>query len=141
MAVPARVRAGDIGIGQRCRRRSCGVTRNAQVAHGWLDESMSTFEVTLLVIATVGSIAAAAGAWASERRSSAIQLAALQRKLDLVVEHLGIAAPEEAEVVRHLENGRTIEAVRTYRKQTGLSLVEAKQAVDRLAARRRLTDE
>jgi ribosomal protein L7/L12 len=102
---------------------------------------MSTFEVTLLVLATVGSIVAAAGTWFQERRSSAIQLAAVHRKLDLVLEHLGIAAPGEAEVVQHLENGRTIEAVRAYRKQTGLSLLEAKEAVDRLAARRRFTEQ
>ena len=106
------------------------------MAGGCFDEAMSPFEVTLLVIATIGSVAAAAGAWFQERRSSAVQLAAVQRKLDLVMGHLGIAAPEDAEVVRHLENGRTIEAVRTYRKQTGLSLVEAKQAVDRIAAGR-----
>jgi ribosomal protein L7/L12 len=95
---------------------------------------MSTFEVTLLVIATIGSIAAAAGAWFQERRSSATQLAAVHRKLDLVMDHLGIAVPEEDEVVRHLENGRTVEAVRAYRGLTGQSLLEAKQAVDRIAA-------
>ncbi|MFI5895215.1 hypothetical protein ACIA5D_34460 [Actinoplanes sp. NPDC051513] len=99
---------------------------------------MDSWEAVLLVIATMGSVAAAAGAWFQERRSSATQLAAVQRKLDLVMDHLGIAAPEEPEVVRHLENGRTIEAVRAYRKQTGASLLEAKQAVDRIAADRRL---
>ena len=97
---------------------------------------MSPFEVTLLVIATIGSVVAAAGAWFQERRSSVTQLAAVQRKLDLVMDHLGIAPPEQAEVVHHLENGRTIEAVRAYRKHTGASLLEAKQAVDRIAAGR-----
>ncbi|MET7704658.1 hypothetical protein [Micromonospora sp. NPDC005413] len=53
---------------------------------------------------------------------------------DLVMDHLSIAAPVEPEVVRHLESGRTIEAVRAYRKHTGTSLVEAKRAVDRIAA-------
>lgn len=99
---------------------------------------MSPFEVVLLVIATIGSIAAAAGAWFQDRRSSAARLAAMQRKLDLVMGHLGIAAPEESEVVRHLENGRPVDAVRAYREQTGASLVEAKQAVDRIAATRHL---
>ncbi|RQX01898.1 hypothetical protein [Micromonospora inaquosa] len=88
----------------------------------------------MLVIATIGSIAAATGAWFQEKRSSAAQLGALQRKLDLVMDHLGIAAPVESEVVRHLESGRTVQAVRAYRKQTGTSLVEAKQAVDRIAS-------
>jgi ribosomal protein L7/L12 len=50
------------------------------------------------------------------------------------MDHFGIPAPETAEVLRHLENGRTVEAVRAYREQTGASLVEAKQAVDRMAA-------
>jgi ribosomal protein L7/L12 len=98
---------------------------------------MDSWEAILLVIATIGSVAAAAGAWFQERKSSAIQLAAVQRKLDLVMDHLGITAPEEPEVLRHLENGRTIQAVRAYRKQTGASLLDAKQAVDRIAAGRR----
>ncbi|WP_405431555.1 hypothetical protein [Micromonospora sp. NBC_00617] len=94
---------------------------------------MDPWEATLLVIATIGAVAAAIGGWSQDRRSSAAQLAALERKLDLVMDHLGIAAPVEPEVLRHLESGRTIEAVRAYRKQTGTSLVEAKQAVDRIA--------
>jgi ribosomal protein L7/L12 len=101
---------------------------------------MDSWEAILLVIVAIGLVAAAVGAWFQERRSSATQLAAIQRNLDLVMDHLGVAAPEEPEVVRHLENGRTIEAVRAYRKQTGASLLEAKQAVDRIAARRRLTE-
>lgn len=91
------------------------------------------WEATLLVIATIGSIGVAVGAWSQDKRRSATQLAAVQRKLDLVMDHLGIAVPVEPEVVRHLESGRTIEAVRAYRKQTGASLLEAKQAVDRIA--------
>jgi ribosomal protein L7/L12 len=95
---------------------------------------MSPWEATLLVLATLGSIAAAAGAWFQDRRTTALQIAALQRKLDLVITHLGITPPEEPEVLAHLAAGRTIEAVRAYRKQTGATLLEAKQAVDRLAA-------
>ena len=98
---------------------------------------MESWEANLLVIAAIGSVAAAAGAWFQERRGSAIQLAAVQQKLDLVMNHLGIAAPEDAEVARHLANGQTIEAVRAYREQTGASLLEAKQAVDRMAAGQR----
>jgi hypothetical protein len=94
---------------------------------------MSGWEASLLVIGTIGSIAAALGAWWEGRRGSAAQLTALQRKLDLVMAHLGIPAPEESEVRGHLENGRTAEAVRAYREQTGAGLLEAKQAVDRIA--------
>ena len=102
---------------------------------------MNSWEAILLVIATIGSVAAAAGTLFQERRSSATQLAAVQRKLDLVMDHLGITTPEEPEVVRHLENGQAVEAVRAYRKQTGAGLIEAKQAVDRIAASRRLTEQ
>jgi ribosomal protein L7/L12 len=97
---------------------------------------MSAWEETLLVIAAIGAVAAAAGAWLQERRSSATQMAAIQRKLDLVMGHLGLTPPEEAEVVRHLDDGRMVDAVRAYRKQTGASLLEAKQAVDRIAGNR-----
>ncbi|MCF0091333.1 hypothetical protein [Micromonospora sp. MH99] len=95
---------------------------------------MDPWEGTLLVIATIGAVAAAIGGWSQDRRSSTARLAAMERKLDLVMDHLGIAAPVDPDVLRHLENGRTIEAVRAYRRQTGTSLVEAKQAVDRIAA-------
>jgi ribosomal protein L7/L12 len=94
---------------------------------------MDSWEAILLVIATIGSVAAAAGAWLQDRRSSAAQLASVQRKLDLMMNHLGIAAPEDPVVLRHLADGRRVEAVRAYREQTGASLLEAKQAVDRLA--------
>ncbi|MEU8185386.1 hypothetical protein AB0B85_27850 [Micromonospora sp. NPDC049044] len=94
---------------------------------------MGPWEVAFLVIAIVGSVAAAVGAASQEKRRSAMQLAAVQRKLDLIMDHLGIAEPMDPEVVRHLKSGQTIHAVRAYRNQTGASLVEAKQAVDRLA--------
>jgi ribosomal protein L7/L12 len=97
---------------------------------------MDSWEAILLVVATVGAVAAAAGALLQGRRASKAQLADVQRKLDLVLDHLGIAAPGHAQVVEHLENGRMIEAVRAYRRQTGAGLLEAKQAVDRIAAGR-----
>ena len=85
------------------------------------------------------------GSSIQERRSTAARLASIQRKLDLVIEHLDIAniadiAPEQAEVVRHLEAGQPIHAIRAYRQQTGATLLEAKQAVDRIAAERGLTE-
>ncbi|WP_433303773.1 hypothetical protein ACQP2F_12980 [Actinoplanes sp. CA-030573] len=36
---------------------------------------MDSWEAILLVIATIGSVAAAAGAWVQERRGTALQLA------------------------------------------------------------------
>ena len=97
--------------------------------------------VIAIVIAIIGSAMAFTGTSVQERRSTAARLAAIQRKLDLVLEHLDIADTEEqAEVVRLLEAGKPIHAVRAYRQQTGATLLEAKQAVDRIAADRGLTD-
>jgi ribosomal protein L7/L12 len=41
----------------------------------------------------------------------------------------------EAEVVRLLETGKKLEAVKIYKQRTGVQLIEAKQAVEALAAR------
>jgi ribosomal protein L7/L12 len=48
--------------------------------------------------------------------------------------------PEPAlpEVLRHLENGKKIHAIRAYREATGESLRDAKDAVERMAERRGL---
>ena len=107
---------------------------------------MDPWSVVLLVAAIVigigGSAMAFAGASTQERRSTAARLASIQRKLDLVMDHLDIAddTPEQAEVVRHLEAGEPIHAIRAYRRETGATLLEAKQAVDRIAAERGLTE-
>jgi len=100
---------------------------------------MDSWAVVLTVVGAVGSALGFAGAWLQERRSGAAQLSAIQRKLDLVMDHLGIAdaAPERSAVLRHLENGEQVAAVRAYRRHTGASLLEAKQAVDRIAGERR----
>jgi hypothetical protein len=102
---------------------------------------MDSWAVVLLVLGVAGPVLVIAGTWFQERRGVTAQLASIQRKLDLVMDHLEIAdaAPERAEVVRHLENGKLIHAVRAYRRQTGADLLEAKQAVDRIAAERGLT--
>ena len=68
------------------------------------------------------------------------RLATIERKLDLVMAHLGITDPEPAmpEVVRALEQGGKIAAVKAYRDATGTDLAEAKQAVDAIAEQRGL---
>lgn len=73
----------------------------------------------LLVIAATGSVVAAAGSWLQERRNSRAQMAAVHRKLGLVMGYLGVAPPEEPKVTRHVENGQIIETVHAYRKLTG----------------------
>ncbi|MFH8409429.1 ribosomal protein L7/L12 [Streptomyces sp. NPDC018019] len=58
----------------------------------------------------------------------------MDRKLDLIMEHLGIeeTGPEGmAEIDALLLKGRKIEAIKRYRELTGAGLAEAKEAVDR----------
>jgi hypothetical protein len=68
------------------------------------------------------------------------RLAAIERKLQLVIDHLGIAEPQPAmpDVVRELDAGRKIQAIKAYRDATGAGLKEAKDAVDEMARQRGL---
>ncbi|MFD3547548.1 hypothetical protein ACFWUW_18425 [Streptomyces sp. NPDC058655] len=62
-----------------------------------------------------------------------------ERRLGLLLDHLGVAEPEPAGLdgVRALlREGRTIEAIKAYRGATGAGLAEAKAAVEALEARR-----
>nr|WP_240939860.1 ribosomal protein L7/L12 [Planosporangium flavigriseum] len=56
------------------------------------------------------------------------------------MDHLGVVdkQPELPEVVRELEAGRKIQAIKAYRDATGAGLKEAKDAVEALARSRGL---
>ncbi|MEV0689308.1 hypothetical protein [Streptomyces sp. NPDC050388] len=60
--------------------------------------------------------------------------ARLERKLDLVLEHLDLheEVPHREEIVALVREGKRIQAVKAYREATGAGLAEAKEAVDRL---------
>ncbi|MEL7473754.1 MAG: ribosomal protein L7/L12 [Planctomycetota bacterium] len=60
------------------------------------------------------------------------RLALIERKLDLIIEFLGIENPsDEFDQVRDLvRHGNKIEAIRVYRELTGCGLKEAKEAVE-----------
>jgi ribosomal protein L7/L12 len=65
------------------------------------------------------------------------RVARVERKLDLILDHLGLQAdePRMDEVLVLLRNGKKIEAIKVYREITGEGLKEAKDAVERLAER------
>ncbi|MDO0913329.1 ribosomal protein L7/L12 [Streptomyces sp. DT2A-34] len=65
------------------------------------------------------------------------RVARVERKLDLVLDHLGLQEdePRMDEVLVLLRNGKKIEAIKVYREITGEGLKEAKEAVERLAER------
>lgn len=78
--------------------------------------------------------------WGSGDADQARRLAAIERKLQLIMDHLGIAEPEPAmpDVVRLLEAGNKIAAIKEYREATGASLLAAKNEVERMARERGL---
>lgn len=63
----------------------------------------------------------------------------VERKLDLVIKHLGIEGPAAegvrpealSEIDRCIWSDRRIEAIKLYREETGADLVDAKEWVDR----------
>ncbi|MEV5608939.1 ribosomal protein L7/L12 [Streptomyces sp. NPDC052225] len=59
----------------------------------------------------------------------------IDRRLDLVLDHLGITEPEPdglSEVRALVLQGKEIEAIKVYRRITGAGLKEAKDSVDAL---------
>ncbi|MGW2564213.1 ribosomal protein L7/L12 [Streptomyces sp. NPDC001514] len=62
------------------------------------------------------------------------RIATVERKVDLVLDHLGIreTGPELDQVVGLVRAGKKIEAIKRYRQITGAGLKEAKDAVERM---------
>jgi ribosomal protein L7/L12 len=96
------------------------------------------YTLLALLVAAVLVLAAANASvsrWEAQRHRA--RLALLERKLDAVLDHLGVAVPEpHVERVEELvRQGKSVEAVKSYREATGAGLLEAKQAVDRISGR------
>jgi ribosomal protein L7/L12 len=89
-----------------------------------------------VVLALVAVSTSVSGREAERRQMR--RLALVERKLDAVLDHLGVQVPEPhlEQVETLLRQGKTIHAVKAYREATGADLREAKEAVDRLAGRR-----
>ncbi|KPI03125.1 Ribosomal protein L7/L12 [Actinobacteria bacterium OV450] len=93
---------------------------------------MTTLFLLLALLATA--------AWITSTvtlRMKALELRSerLERRLGLVLDHFGIEELEPAgldEVRALVRDGRTVEAIRVYRRVTGAGLLEAKQAVEAL---------
>lgn len=68
-----------------------------------------------------------------------LQVGVLERRLDFVCKHLGITyvdtRPPPDEFERLLLQGNAIEAIRLYEKKTGVSLLEAKRAIEEMKAK------
>ncbi len=110
----------------------------------WFDAAMSQYVV---LVAAVGLLTGLfllglgrVGGHDEELRRVARRQADIERKLDLVLDQLGITVPEERfpEVERLLGERKLIPAVKEYRERTGAGLAEAKNAVEEIAHRRGL---
>ncbi len=60
------------------------------------------------------------------------QLARIERKLDLIIEHLGIEVTSglSPEVEAAIQRGNKIEAIKAYREETNVGLKEAKEYIE-----------
>ncbi|RSS54443.1 hypothetical protein EF912_17170 [Streptomyces sp. WAC07061] len=96
---------------------------------------MNTLFLTLALLAAAGWITSTLNL---KVRALEDKAARLERRLGLVLDHFGIEEPEPAgmdEVRALVRDGRTISAIRVYRRITGAGLAEAKRAVEALEAR------
>ena len=94
-----------------------------------------------IIIAVVGFGLIVASRRDQRTSREAARLTAVERKLDVVMKHLGLEEPaptEDPEVVAHLVKGEFIQAIKVYRERTGAGLAEAKDAVEEIARRRGL---
>jgi hypothetical protein len=89
----------------------------------------------ILIVVALTSSRSSAKTPALDRR-----LARIERRLDLITKRLEIeeSEPPVPGVVEQLEQGKKIQAIKTYREQTGAGLAEAKAAVESIARERGL---
>ncbi|PBC62344.1 hypothetical protein BKI49_19010 [Streptomyces sp. Tue6028] len=90
-------------------------------------------EITGLFLVAALMIASFAGLESKLGRTDR-RIARVERKLDLILDHLGVHAgdPELPQVTALLREGKKIQAIKAYREATGADLKEAKDAVERM---------
>ena len=92
--------------------------------------------VTLGVLFGFGmGLAVALAVTSRSRIDVPARLGAIERQQRAILDHLGVAPPTYPDVAELARQGRPIEAVRLYRRHTGVPLIEAKRFVDELRAR------
>ncbi|MEV7440984.1 hypothetical protein ACFCYI_08435 [Streptomyces sp. NPDC056257] len=98
---------------------------------------MNTVFLLVMLIGTAGWITSTVSL---RVKSLQMQADRAERRLALVLDHLGIEEPEPAgmdEVRALLAEDRQISAIKAYRRITGAGLAEAKLAVEALADARK----
>lgn len=72
--------------------------------------------------------------WSGVRRDILWRLRHIERKIDLILSHLGIDPDQgvNQQVLELVKAGQKIQAIKVYREQTGVGLKEAKDLVESL---------
>ena len=101
---------------------------------------MEYLQVVVVAVFFAGLAMMVLGSRRQNRDGEAARLAAVERKLDLIMKNLGIVEPQpdHSDVIPHLMQGQKIQAIKIYRERTGTGLAEAKDAVERIARDRGL---
>ncbi len=84
--------------------------------------------VVALLLCVLGST------FSGTRRNDDWRLTRLERKIDLILTHLGIDPKQgvDAEIAAQMKAGNKIHAIRLYREKSGVGLKEAKDYVESL---------
>ena len=95
---------------------------------------MNQTALTLLAVAYFVGLLALFFSMSSRTQPQTRRLARIERKLDRIMSHLGIADDADAhDPVRELLlQGHKIDAIKAYRERTGAGLKDAKDAVDEM---------
>lgn len=76
--------------------------------------------------------------WYHVDESTSASLSRLERKVNSILDHLGLEYRDTSDQVQHLiRTGQKLQAIIIYREETGLELSKAKQTVERIEAQLR----
>lgn len=97
-------------------------------------------EATLVILLAlvVALLAAQLSTAAARRDGAAVRLAEIERRLQLVMDHLGVVddGPALPGVREHLARGEKIKAIKAYPAATGADLKTTKETVEAMAGHR-----
>ena len=94
-------------------------------------------QIALIIVVALAVVSIGSGAGRSRDELLRKRLAVIDRKLDAILDHLDVEVPQPylQQVEDLVREDQPIKAVKAYRDATGASLLEAKEAVDRIAGR------